>query len=224
MSSFTSVPATSTTVVTSVSSVVTDLVSGIIATPVSTKKKKTKATRTPLIPAGSSVVPSSSSLFVDSASGVSLVPASSVSPQYKTVYVTKTAEPNSNAPSSDLPPGAIAGIAVGGVAVLTLIIGLVYFLLRRRRKKVLESSDASSTSGSQTTVVGKKSEGDMSELYGTRDQPMYEANSFAVYEMEASVPELDGRTFSLESVQSPMSEAAARHIMSRGRPIKRDKG
>jgi hypothetical protein len=149
------------------------------------------------------------------------------------VYVTRTAEPNSNAGLSELQPGAIAGIAVGGVVFLALIVGLVYFILRKRRRKVLESADVPRSSGSQTTFVADKDGANVSELYGSQHQPVYEASSKVVYEMEASFPELEGetaelegRSFSLESEQSPTTPtmAQSRHIMSRGRPIRGKKG
>jgi hypothetical protein len=216
MSSSTLVALTS---VTSIASVSSDGVKSLTAAQPATKTN-TESTRVRTIAAGASGVPPSSSLPASS------VVSSSESPRYKTIYVTKTALPDSNAASLDLPPGAIAGIAVGGAVFLVLVIGLVYLLLRRRRNRIFESSDVPSTSGSQTTVVGKKSEVDMSEMFGTRDQPIYEANSKVVHEMEGSMPELDGRSLSLESAQSPTTAAmiASRHIMSRGRPVKRDKG
>jgi hypothetical protein len=171
----------------------------------------------------SSSIPISSVYSISSV--ISGVPARSQVPKYKTVYVTKTAEPNHNAGSPDLPSGAIAGIVVGAVAGLALLVGLVYFLLRRRqrhRSQAMESIELPSTSGSQSsTVVAEKSSNDVFEAYGTRDQNIYEMPAKVVYEMPASVAELDGR--SLRGSLKPPSVAmiAARNIMSRGRPIKR---
>ena len=196
------------------------LLSDVLTAATSTQQFTTKTKTKTYVPAGDSGVPPSSS-------------SSSASPQYKTVYVTKTAEPNSNAGSSGLQPGAIAGIAVGGVVFLALFVGLIYFVLRRRRRKVLESADVPRSSGSQTTFVAEKDGANVSELHGSQHQPVYEASSKVVYEMEASMPELEGKTselegrsFSLESEQSPTTPtmAQSRHIMSRGRPIRGKKG
>ena len=217
--------------VTSSSSIQTNLVATLTSISPTQKKAKTK-TKTYIRAGDSGVLPSSSLVAAD-ASGVPLLSASSASPQYKTVYVTRTAEPNSNAGSPALQPGAIAGIAVGGVVFLALVVGLVYCILRKRRRKVIESADVPRSSGSQTTFVAEKDDANVSELYGSQRRPVYEASSKVVYEMEAPLPELEGRaaelegrSFSLESEQSPTTPtiAQSRHIMSRGRPIRGKKG
>lgn len=189
----------------------------------STEAVTSKTKQRQSVPAGASGVPLSSTTFFPSAS-ITSVSANQASPHYKTIYVTKTAEPDSDVGTSDLQPGAVAGIAVGGAAGIVLIIGIVYFLLPRRRRRAAEIIKLPSSSGSQSsTVVAEKNGGDMMEAYGTHEQRIYETQGKLIYELEASMPELDGRSFSMESALSPPDAAmiASRHIMSRGRPVRR---
>ena len=77
-----------------------------------------------------------------------------------------------------------------------------------------------------TTIVNDKDRPPTAGVYRASDKHVFEVSSRSVYEMEASVPELDGRMSSLDSLSDPKTAnmIASRNIMSRGRPVKGAKG
>ena len=153
-------------------------------------------------------------------------------PLYKTVYVTTTAHAASGSGTvgqSDLTVGAIAGIAVGGLVALIAICLLAFYLLRRRKQRSIPTQPPSST-GSRGDIVAEKDNMEITEMGDGHGRVIHEAPGGVAYELEAPVaemeskqPELHSRSISFDSEGSPTTPTMidSRHVMSRGRPVRR---
>lgn len=184
-------------------------------------------TTTTTIPTPSTVVQAISSTIAHS-SATSSSPSNTAA--FKTVYVTVTATPKGDQSinGSGLDDGAVVGIAFGGIVLLALIGAIAYHIIRRRRRKAESHVEIPSTTGSRGNLTEEKSSTDalwQSEGYQSEG---FVSPSETVYEMEVPAPkavvrrpELMGRPRDLERGSSLID---SRHIMSRGRPLRRGQG
>ena len=212
------------------SSIVTTLAPSALLTAEPTSTPASISTGTPIdtttLKPASTTIPGSSTFAASSSHTFSEKPPN------KTVYVTVTASPKANNDDTIGGTGlngyALIGISIAGFLLL-VIIGLIafYTLRRRRRRKRRMLMEIPSSTGSRGHIMEEKSSSDAAGMYERRGSDSFNASSSGLYEMEVPAPkavvtrpELGGRS-APRDLERGLSLIDSRHIMSRGRPVRR---
>ena len=122
--------------------------------------------------------------------------------------VNSTSPVPAAAASSSLSTGAIAGIAIGAVCLIVIVLGtIIILIIRKRRASSRSANDSNEHHGFITSILGKRSsrgplvpeKGPAAEVQGNEIKELHGSNSLVTTE----VKELQGRVLIPEMPESP---------------------